>query len=98
MKDLTGPAFAREVARAEALGEELHVSWTSTPMPGDRGQTVVARLESRPSGAVRNASFMVMADGGVMAMDATAQRLMARGAAAQGRTMTTRDGAMMQTP
>ncbi len=97
VKDRTGPALARQGERARALGESLDVSWTTTPMPGDRSHTVVARIESRPSGAVRNASFMVMADGSVMAMDETAQRLI-RGAAGETRTMTMEDGSQMQMP
>lgn len=67
-------------------------------MPGDRGQTVVARLESRPSGAVRTASFMVMSHGSVMAMNQTLQRLMTRSTAGEGRTMTMEDGSEMPMP
>lgn len=98
VKQRTRPALALEVEHAAALGEDLEVSWATTPMPGDRGQTVVARLESRPSGAVRNASFMVMSDGSVMAMNQTAQRLMTRSEVGEGRTMTMEDGSEMPMP
>lgn len=98
VKDRTRSALARDAERAKALGENLDVSWTATPMPDDRSHTVVARLESHPSGAIRNASFMVMTDGRVMAMDAAARRLLTRGADDGGRTMTMRDGSEMPMP
>ena len=75
VKEQTRAGLARETELAAAAGDSLEVSWTTTPQPGGEADTVLARLDAQPSGASRQALFLV-ADGQVTAMDDLARQLL----------------------
>lgn len=98
VKEHAAAGLAREQARLEARGESLEVVWSTVPMPRGDGDSVVGRLEARPSGSSREAVFMVMGDE-VTSRNALARRLLATGSAgASGGTMTMDDGMQMPMP
>jgi hypothetical protein len=96
VKEQTRAGLARETERAAAGGDSLEVTWSTTPMPGGGGETVLAHLEAQPSGASGQAQFMVM-DGQVTSMDDLAQRLLS-GAGAAGTAAPTMMDEDMQMP
>lgn len=62
VKEQTQAGLARERARLDTRGESLEVVWSTTPTPGGDGDTVVGRLEARPSGASAQALFTVIGE------------------------------------
>ena len=75
VKEQTAAGLERETEQAAAADQTLNVTWSTTPQPDGESDTVLARLEAQPSGASRQASFLV-ADGEVTAMDALARQLL----------------------
>lgn len=98
VKEHTAAGLAREQARLEARGESLEVVWRTVPMPRGDGDTVVGRLEARPSGSSQEATFMVMGEQ-VTSQNALARRLLsADGGRGAGGVMTMDDGMQMPMP
>lgn len=97
VKEHTEAGLARERADLDARGESLEVVWSTVPMPRGDGDTVVARLEARPSGTAREAAFMVMGEQ-VTSQNALARRLLSADAGNSGGTMTMDGGMQMPMP
>lgn len=98
VKEHTEAGLARERARLDARGESLEVVWSTVPMPQGDGDSVVGRLEARPSGASQEAVFMVMGDQ-VTSRNAVARRLLSADAGGRsGGVMTMDDGMPMPMP
>ena len=75
VKEQTSAGLARETERAAAAGDSLKVTWSTTPQPDGDADTVLARLETEPSGGSGEAHFFV-ADGQVTPMDELARQLL----------------------
>lgn len=97
VKAHTETALAQERARLDARGQSLEVVWSTVPMPRGDGDTVVSRLETRPSGTSREAAFMVMGNQ-VTAQNGLARRLLAAGSVGSSGVMTMEDGTQMPMP